>query len=88
MQIFVYLPSGKTVSVNCCLETTVGHVIKIVNALHLKPDNPVSTAVLKSTFYEEEHPMKVPIGTVLENDNRLTQLFERGILKEVTLMVF
>jgi hypothetical protein len=85
MQIFVQLPSGKTVTVNCCLETTVGHVVKIVNALHLEGRTPVTILVFKKAFYEVEHPMKVEIGQVLSPEKRLTELYVNGIIKEITV---
>jgi hypothetical protein len=85
MQIFVQLPSGKTVSIDCCLEMTVGMVRKAVNELHLQGGTPVSLLLYKKAFYEEEHPMKVAHGEVLDLERLLTDLYVNGIIKEITL---
>lgn len=87
MQIFVQLPSGKTVSVDCSVETTVEHVLQTVNTLHVQDPNPVMTRCLyKKAFYEEEHPMTVEPGRVIACTTRLTELYVNGIIKEITLM--
>lgn len=85
MQIFVQLPSGKTVSIDCCVDTTVGVVMKEVNALHLQHCTPVTLLLYKKAFYEQEHPMKVAQGEVLQPDQLLTDLYVNGIIKEITL---
>lgn len=85
MQIFVQLPSGKTVAIDCCLETTVDDVIKAVNLLHLQRGTPVSLMLYKKAFYEEEHPMKVMHGEVLQRERQLIDLYVNGIIKEITL---
>ena len=79
------LPSGKTVTLDCCLETTVNDVTKAVNALHLQGGTPVSLLLFKKAFYEEEHPMKVAHGEVLHPDRLLTDLYVNSIIKEITL---
>lgn len=85
MQIFVQLPSGKTVTVNCSVETTVNDVTKAVSTLHLQGGTPVALMLFKKAFYEEEHPMKVAHGEVLQPDRLLTDLYVNGIIKEITL---
>lgn len=83
MQIFVQLPSGKTVSVDCSLTTTVADVMEQVNTVH---NSHVSVCWYKKAFYEQEHPMTVFPGFVLSNQTRLVDLYVNGVIKEITLV--
>jgi hypothetical protein len=88
MQIFVQMPSGKTVSIDCGLETTVADVLELVNGLHLQGQPPVTQCLFKRAFYGEEHPMTVEPGQILFSPTRLTELYVNGVIKEITLMAF
>lgn len=86
MQIFVQLPSGKTVSVDCSVTTTVADVLNFVNLVHNSDLVPLSVCWYKRAFYEQEHPMTVVPGSVLSNETRLVDLYVHGVIKEITLM--
>jgi hypothetical protein len=88
MQVFVRLHSGKTVCIDVTADDSVQDVLDKVNELWRKPEDRLYKAlVFSKAFYAEEHPMTVLMGTVLNNETKLTNLYERGIIKEVVFLV-
>jgi hypothetical protein len=89
MQLFVQLSTtGKTVSVDVQADWTLQQVLNNVNERVLTEDDvsPFDMLIYKKAFYEEEYPMTVVSGSILRNDVPLVSLYEKGIIKEITLL--
>jgi len=88
MQLFVQLcTTGKTVSVDVQATWTLQQVIDNVNSRFVEDnDTPFNLLIYKKSFYEEEHPMNVTCGTLLDNNTPLVSLYSNGVIKEILLL--
>ena len=89
MQIFVKLNSGKTVCMDVTQNTRIEDVLAFINTNHLREhESPYTTCLFYKAFYEKEHPMAVQANQPLSAHTQLEDLFQKKIIKEITLLTF